>query len=85
MTFNGIHKSHENCDSYTFKQIELIMDKAIYVGFAILELSKLHVYETFYDKLQPFFGLKNLQLHHIDTDGMILSMKTKNKATIWKI
>ena len=32
------------------------MDKAIYVGFAILELSKLHMYETYYDTLQPYFG-----------------------------
>ena len=29
------------------------MDKATYVGFAIIELSKLHKYETFYDTLQP--------------------------------
>ena len=54
------------------------MDKAIYVGFAILELSKLHMYETYYDTLQPYFGQENLQLHYIDTDGMILSMRTEN-------
>ena len=54
------------------------MDKAIYVGFAILKLSKLHMYETYYDTLQPYFGQENLQLHYIDTDGMILSMKTEN-------
>ena len=54
------------------------MDKAIYVGFAFLELCKLHMYETFYDTLQPYFGQEILQLHFIDTDGMILSMKTKD-------
>ena len=54
------------------------MDKAIYVGFAILELSKLHMYETYYDTLQPNFGPEIFQLHYIDTDGMILSMKTKD-------
>ena len=53
------------------------MDKAIYVGFAILELSKLHMYEIYYDSVQPYFGQENLQLHYIDTDGMILTMKTK--------
>ena len=37
--FNGIQKSYENCDSYTFKRNEVVMNKAIYVGFAILELS----------------------------------------------
>ena len=78
LTFNGIHKSSENCDSYSFKQNQVVMDKAIYVGFAILELSKLHMYETYYDKLQPYFGQENLQLPYIDTDGMILSMNTKD-------
>ena len=78
LTFSGINKSYENCDSYTFKQNQVVIDKAIYVGFAILELSKLHMYETYYDTLQPSFGQENLQLHYIDTDGMILSMKTKD-------
>ena len=54
------------------------MDKAIYVGFSILELSKLHMYETYYDTLQPYFGQENLQLQYIDTDGMFLSMETKD-------
>ena len=78
LTFDGIHKSYENCDSYTFKQNQVVMDKAIYVGFAILELSKLHMYETYYDTLQPYFGQENLQLHYIHTDGVILSVKTKD-------
>ena len=43
------------------------MDKAIYVGFALLELSKLHMNETHYDKLQPNFRLGILQIHYIDT------------------
>ena len=54
------------------------MDKTINVGSAILELSKVHMYETYYDTLQPYFGQENLPLHNIDTDGMILSMNTKD-------
>ena len=27
-TFNGIHKSYENCDSYTFKQNEVLFGLA---------------------------------------------------------
>ena len=38
------------------------MDKPVYLGFAIIELGKLHMYETHYDKLQPFFGMENIQL-----------------------
>ena len=47
LTSNGIHKSYENYDSYTFKQNEVVMGKDIYIGFTILEVSKLHTYETY--------------------------------------
>ena len=54
------------------------MDKAIYIGFIILELSKLHMYETYYDTLQPYFGHEILLKHSIDTDGLILSVTREN-------
>ena len=78
LSFNGIHKSYENCDSYTFKQNEVLRDKPIYLGFSVLELSKLLMYETYYDKLQPYFGQKNIQLHYMDTDSFVLSVNTKD-------
>ena len=54
------------------------MHKPIYVGFAILELNTLHIYETYYDKLQPYFGQDKLQLHYMDCDSFVLSIRTKN-------
>ena len=62
----------------THSKNEVLLDKAIYVGFAMLELSQLHMYETYYDKLQPNFGQEKLQQHYFDTDTTILSMKTQN-------
>ena len=47
LTFNGIHKSYENCDSYTFKQNEVLLDKPNYLEFSVLELGKLLMYETY--------------------------------------
>ena len=41
LTFNGIHKSYTKNGNYTFKQNEVLMDKPIYLGYAVLELSKL--------------------------------------------
>ena len=35
LTFNGILKSSENYDSYTFKQNEVLLDKPIYLGFSV--------------------------------------------------
>ena len=54
------------------------MDKLNYLGFAVLELSKLHMYETYYDKLQPYFGQENIQLHFIDTDAFVISVNTED-------
>ena len=67
LTFNGIHKSYPNCDSYAFKQNEVLMDKPFYLGFSVLELGKLHMYETYYDILQPYFGQENIQCHYMDS------------------
>ena len=46
LTFKGIHKSYTVYDSFIFEQNEVLMDKPIHLGFAILELSKLHMYDT---------------------------------------
>ena len=77
LTFNGIHKSYENCDSYTFSQNQVLMDKPIFLRLSVLELSKLLLYETCYVKLQPYFGEENIHLHYMDTDSFVLSVNTK--------
>ena len=45
-------------------------DFPVYLGVTILELSKLHLYDVFYNTLQPSF--KDLQLHYMDTDSFVL-------------
>ena len=77
LTFNGIHKTYENCNSYTFKQNEVLMDELKYLGFSVLEFSKLLLYETYYDKLQPYSRQEKLYLHYMDTDSFVLSVSTK--------
>ena len=52
------------------------MYKPICLVFTVLELSKKHMCETFYDKLRNFFGQENFQLPYMDTDSFILSVKT---------
>ena len=59
------------------KQNEVLMDKPIYLGFTVLELSKLHMFGTYCDKLQPYFGQENIQLHYMDTDAFVLTLNTK--------
>ena len=47
LDFDGIHKSYQDYDSYTFKTNVIKMEKPTYLGFVILELSKLLMYETY--------------------------------------
>ena len=76
LDFNGIHKSYQDYDSYTFKSNVVKMEKPIYLGFCILELSKLSMYETYYNKLQKYFGIDGIQIHYQDTDAFIMIIKT---------
>ena len=41
----------------------------------MLDLSKLLMYEWYYDKMQPYFGDDNLELPYLDTDFLIFSFK----------
>ena len=54
------------------------MEKPIYLAFVILELSKLLMYETCYDKLQKNFGMISIQLQYQDTDSFVISVKTRD-------
>ena len=78
LTFSGRHKTYTYYDSYTFKQHEILMDMKIYLGYVVLELSKLLMYESYYDEVQPYFRLENLQMLYMDLDSFELSIRTEN-------
>ena len=42
------------------------------------------MYETCYEKLQPYFGQENIQLHYIETDAFVLSVNTKHIIRVLK-
>ena len=48
----------------------------MYVGVTILELSKLHMYDVFYNIVQA--SLKDIQFHYTDTDSFLLSFSKGN-------
>ena len=59
---------------YIKKKIEY--DSPVYVGVTIIELSKLHMYDVFYDIRPPY--LKDLQIHYLDTNSFVLSFNEGN-------
>lgn len=49
-----------------------------YIGFAILEISKLIMYNLYYSILQNHFGPKGIELVYSDTDSLAVVVKTKD-------
>ena len=57
------------------KKAEVKMNKLIYVGQAILDISKTLIYEFWYDYIKPKYGNKG-RLHYTDTDNFVIYVKT---------
>ena len=53
------------------------MNKPIYIGLSILEISKTLMYEFWYDYLKPKYN-DIIKLCYIDTDSFIMNIKTKD-------
>lgn len=48
-----------------------VFDKAIYVGFTVLELSKVLLYNLHYDVMIKIYGTENIHLLYMDTDSLM--------------
>lgn len=57
------------------KKTSVMFDKPIYIGQAVLDLSKLHMYKFHYDVMQAKFG-NNVTLCYTDTDSLVYEVAT---------
>ena len=57
------------------KKVEVKMNKPIYLGQAILDISKTLVYKFWYDYIKPKYGDK-VRLCYMDTDSFVMNIKT---------
>ena len=53
------------------------MNKPLYLGLSILEISKTLMYEFWYDYIQPKYQ-NNANLCYMDTDSFIINIKTED-------
>ena len=56
LSFKGIVDHYSKFSVYKFDKEKTVFDKPIYLGFTVLELSKLLMYEFYYNKLQPYWN-----------------------------
>ena len=67
----------ENLIGCEMGKIKVVMNKPVYLGQAILDLSKIVMYEFHYDYMKPKYG-KNLKLCYMDTDSLVYHIKTED-------
>jgi hypothetical protein len=74
--FSSFKIFSESCAAIAMKKTKVKLNKPIYVGAAILELSKLRMYEWYYDYFRPKYpGCKVL---YTDTDSLIIDIPTED-------
>ena len=61
----------ENLLAIEMKKTKVKMNKPIYLGLSILEISKILMYEFWYDYMKPKYG-DNVKLCFMDTDSFII-------------
>ena len=59
------------------KKTKVKMNKPVYLGFSILEISKTLMYEFWYDYIKPKYQ-NNAKLCYMDTDSFIIHFKTED-------
>ena len=67
----------ENLMGCEMGKIKVVMNKVVYLGQAILDLSKIVMYEFHYDYMVPTYG-DRLKLCYIDTDSLVYHIKTED-------
>lgn len=81
--FKKITIFSENLVAIELKKTEILYDKVLYVGQTVLDLSKKHFYDIYYNKLKPGFG-DSLQLCYVDTDSYIMKVTNSNPYQFMK-
>lgn len=75
--FKNLRIFSEELVAIEMNKVKITYDKPIYVGFSILDMSKIVIYGFYYDFLKSVYG-KNVSLLYTDTDSLILEIYTEN-------
>ena len=71
----AFHNDNSSFSIVELNQNTVKLDKPIYAGFTILDLSKLHMYDFHYNTMKPKYG-DNIELLMTDTDSFVYKIKT---------
>ena len=75
--YHTINLISENLSIIEMKKTKVKMSKPIYLGLSILEISKILMYEFWYDYMKPKDN-DNVRLCYMDTDSFVMHIKTND-------
>ena len=75
--YHTINLIPEDLPIIEMKKTKVRMNKPIYLGISILEISKILMYEFWYDYMKPKYG-NNVKLCYMDADSFIMNIKTND-------
>ena len=67
----------ENLLATEMRKTQILMNKTVYLGLSILDLSKAVMYEFWYDSVKAKYG-ENVKRCYMDTDSFIINVKTED-------
>lgn len=75
--YKNSHQINENLVGIERTKKQVYLNKPIAIGVAILDLSKMHMYNFFYNVLKKRYG-ENVRLLYTDTDSFIINVNTED-------
>ena len=77
LNYHTINLISEDLSIIEMKKTKVKMNKPIYLGLSILEISKILMYEFWYDYMKPKYN-DDVKLCYMDTDSFIMNIKTND-------
>lgn len=69
---------NENLVLVSMNKTCITMNRPLYVGMSILDISKTLMYDFHYNKMVNYFGRENIGVAYVDTDAFLYWIKTKD-------
>ena len=76
-SYHTINLIAEDLSIIEIKKTKAKMNKPIYLGLSILEISKILMYEFWYDYMKPKYN-DDVKLCYMDTDSFVMHIKTND-------
>ena len=75
--YHSIKHFSDNLLAIEMRKTKVKMNKPVYLGIAILDISKTLMYEFWYDYLKPKYK-NNAKLCYMDTDSFVINIFTED-------